>query len=139
MAMRYAQIRDEFAQRIATGDLKPGDRVPPETEVSGHYSTSRATAARALRELDAKGLLKRRRGAGTFVSEAPKLEKPVTRLAMFTPWAVQGQGIGHFQTHVHTALSSLCAERGAELTLQGLPAGGSSYRNKLIQAADQLI
>src|SRR5687768_17352570 len=110
MKLRYAQIRNEFEKRIAVGDLKPGDRLPPEVELSGRYSTSRATVARALRELEAKGLLNRRRGAGTFVTIPRAKPKAAARLAMFTPWAVQGHAIGHFQSHVHAGLSSLCAE-----------------------------
>lgn len=137
--MRYVRIRDEFAERIATGELKPGDRLPPEIELSGKYATSRATVARALRELEAKGLLKRRRGAGTFVNAPQPRAAAATRLAMFTPWAIQGQSIGHFQTHIHAALSSLCAEQGAELALQGLPPGGKEYRERLFHAADQII
>src|SRR5688572_23583787 len=102
MALRYAQIRNEFEQRITIGDLKPGDRLPAEVELSTRFDTSRATVARALRELEAKGLLNRRRGAGTFVS-LPRVEmaKATHRLAMFTPWAIQGTSIGHFQSHVH--------------------------------------
>lgn len=138
MSTRYVQIRDEFADRIASGDLKPGDRLPSEIELSRHYETSRATVARALRELETKGLLRRRRRAGTFVNP-PQQRPAAARFAMFTPWAVQGHAIGHFQTHVHASLSSYCAEHGSELTLQGLSAAGKDYRSKLLQAADQII
>lgn len=138
MELRYAQIRNEFEKRISIGDLKPGDRLPPEIELSTRFETSRATVARALRELEAKGLLNRRRGAGTFVS-VPRLKTTAHRLAMFTPWAMQGESIGDFQSHIHAGLSSLCAQHNAELTLQGLSALGRDFRSRLLNAADQLL
>jgi DNA-binding LacI/PurR family transcriptional regulator len=139
MELRYAQIRNEFEQRIMVGDLKPGDRLPAEVELSTRFDTSRATVARALRELEAKGLLSRRRGAGTFVS-APRIPaRAAHRLAMFTPWVVQGESIGHFQSHVHAGLSSLCAQHDAELSLQGLSAVGRDFRTRLLDAADQIV
>lgn len=136
--MRYVKIRDEFEQRIKSGVLKAGDRLPPEIELSGRYATSRGTIARALRELEAKGLVNRRRGAGTFVSEPKPSPRSIARLAMFTPWVVQGEFIGAVQTRIHAGLSSLCAEHGAELTLQGLTADGRDYRARLFHAADQI-
>lgn len=140
MELRYVQIRDEFEKRITIGDLKPGDRLPPEVELSNRFETSRATVARALRELEAKGLLSRRRGAGTFVN-VPRLKPARTthRLAMFTPWVVHGEAIGHFQSHVHAGLSSLCAQHNAELILQGLSSLGRDFRSRLLNAADQLL
>jgi LacI family transcriptional regulator len=137
--VRYAQIRDELHQSIASGQLKPGDRLPPEIELSQRYQTSRATVAKALGELERAGLLSRRRGAGTFVKQPQQAAAPALRIAMFTGWAIQGQPIGYFQTHVHAALSALCAEHGAEIGLQGLSAAGRDYRSQLFHAADQII
>lgn len=137
--MRYAEIRDELHQSIARGELKPGDRLPPEIELSHRYQTSRATVAKALGELERAGLLSRRRGAGTFVKQPQQKAPPALRIAMFTGWAMQGQPIGYFQTHVHAALSALCAEHGAELALQGLSSAGRDYRSQLFHAADQII
>lgn len=137
--MRYAQIRDELHESITKGELKPGDRLPPEIELSQRYQTSRATVAKALGELERAGLLSRRRGAGTFIKQPQVQAAPTLRIAMFTGWAMQGQEIGYFQTHIHAALSALCAERGAELSLQGLSAAGKDYRSQLFHAADQII
>lgn len=139
MTMQYAKIRDELEQQIISGRFKPGDKLPTEIELSKKYKTARGTVARALGELENRGLLNRRRGAGTFIRKTEKKNDKAVRLAMFTPWATQGQSIGYFQSNLYVALSSICAENGAELILQGLATAGNDYRARLFNAADQLI
>ena len=137
--MRYVRIRDELEQQIVSGTLRPGDKLPTEVELSKKYKTARGTVAKALGELENRGLLSRRRGAGTFIKAPGPKSNFATRLAMFTPWAIRGESIGYFQSRLYGALSSICAEHGAELILQGLATTGNDYRSMLFNAADQLI
>jgi GntR family transcriptional regulator len=65
----YVQIQDSLYQRIRSGELGPGDRVPSELELVAIYNVSRMTARKALDELVQRGLLFRQRGKGTFVAE----------------------------------------------------------------------
>lgn len=66
-------IRDELAQRIASGRLAPGDRLPPEPELATELGVSRPTLREALRSLEEDGFVTRRRGAGTYVTHRPRL------------------------------------------------------------------
>lgn len=54
---------------IRNGQLKPGDRLPPERELASRFGVSRASVREAMRLLDQKGLVVIRPGAGTFVTE----------------------------------------------------------------------
>jgi GntR family transcriptional regulator len=45
-----------------------GSRLPPERELAEHLGVARETLRRALDELQSRGLLERRQGAGTFVT-----------------------------------------------------------------------
>lgn len=137
--MRYVRIRDELERQIVSGTLKPGDKLPTEVELSKKYKTARGTVAKALGELETRGFLNRRRGAGTFINALKPKPDLAMRLAMFTPWAIRGESIGYFQSRLYGALSSICAEHGGELILQGLASVGNDYRSKLFNAADQLI
>jgi GntR family histidine utilization transcriptional repressor len=67
----YLAIKTDIASAIASGRLKPGDRVASEHELVRRYAVSRMTANRALRELAQEGLVIRLRGVGSFVAEAP--------------------------------------------------------------------
>ena len=69
------QIEAALERAIASGELEPGDRLPPERELARRLRVSRMTLRQALRALEGRGLVSRRvgRDGGTFVEE-PKLE-----------------------------------------------------------------
>jgi GntR family transcriptional regulator len=79
----YYQIMSRLLEMIDTGQLKAGDRVPSERELTEQYGVSRMTVRQALRELEAQGYLERVQGKGTFVS-IPKVEQPLLSLTSFT-------------------------------------------------------
>lgn len=80
---RYLQIANSLLGQIASGDLKPGDRLPPERALSVALGVTRMTLRQALGRLEAEGYLDRRQGAGTFV-ERPKIERQAGRLVPFS-------------------------------------------------------
>lgn len=87
----YALIKQRIADAIKDGSLKPGDRVPSESELVQQFDVSRMTANRALRELQAAGVLVRRAGLGTFVAEP----KPIGQLIEIRNIAEEVRARGH--------------------------------------------
>jgi GntR family transcriptional regulator len=59
----YLLLRD----RIVSGDLKPGERLPGEPQLAVEHNVSRVTVRRALDSLAQESLVLRRPGAGTYV------------------------------------------------------------------------
>lgn len=70
------QIADQLRAAIADGELRPGDRLPPETQLAQEFGVSRGTVREAMRLLAAGNLITSTRGAmgGTFVA-LPVAEK----------------------------------------------------------------
>ena len=68
---RYQLIADTLRNRIVTGELGPGERLPAEPELMGEYGVSRSTWREAMRTLAAENLVVATRGVtgGTFVIE----------------------------------------------------------------------
>lgn len=64
----YVRIQDHIRESIAAGQFGPGDRLPSEAELSARFRTTRATVARALRELAFARVITREIGRGTFVA-----------------------------------------------------------------------
>jgi len=79
----YVQIAESLLQRIESGELAPGDRLPPERVLSQMLGVNRMTLRQALRVLELQGLLERRQGRGTTVA-LPKFERNAGRLFSFT-------------------------------------------------------
>jgi GntR family transcriptional regulator len=65
----YQQIREMLVQDINSGNLRPHTKVPSEYELSRLYEVSRMTINKVMSELTREGLLYRRQGKGTFVSQ----------------------------------------------------------------------
>ena len=61
----HERIRKGIESRILSGELKPGDRIPFEHELMEQYSCSRMTVNKAVIELVNRGLIVRRRRAGS--------------------------------------------------------------------------
>jgi len=63
------EIASQVRDMIATGKLKPGDRLPPERDLSARLHVSRNTLREALRALEHAGIIEMRKGAtgGAFV------------------------------------------------------------------------
>ena len=54
---------------IHSGELSPGDRLPPERDLAKLLGVSRPTLRAGIRSLATVGILQSRQGAGTFVAE----------------------------------------------------------------------
>lgn len=67
------RVVEGVAERIASGALKPGDRVPTEPVLMQEFGVSRSVVREALSRLQANGLLRTQQGIGSFVL-APKVE-----------------------------------------------------------------
>jgi GntR family transcriptional regulator / MocR family aminotransferase len=63
------EIYRQMRTAIATGQLGPGDVLPPSRELARRLSVSRGTVAVAYDRLSGEGYLTTRVGAGTFVSD----------------------------------------------------------------------
>ena len=73
MSTLYSQVCENILDQIQTGALKVGDRLPPEAEYAAELGISRSTLRLAFSELEASGVLKRKKRAGTeIISDTPK-------------------------------------------------------------------
>lgn len=64
----YQQIITLIENALERGQLAPGDRLPAERQLSQLLGVNRSTVIHALDQLSDRGLLLRRRGAGTYIN-----------------------------------------------------------------------
>ena len=65
------RVAEHVRRLIETGELHPGDRLPPERELARTLGVSRPTVRSGLKALGAMGVVHSRRGAGTFIADGP--------------------------------------------------------------------
>src|SRR6266446_1975181 len=65
---KYLEVYTALSRDLQSGRWKHGDRMPTEAELVVTFGVSRITVARAMRDLQSAGLVKRRAGSGTFAT-----------------------------------------------------------------------
>lgn len=85
----YQRIVADVRADVASGRLRPGDRLPSLAELSAEYGVSQPTASKAIRAIVAEGLAEGRPGVGVFV----RAWRPIRRVTP-TRLARAGWGAG---------------------------------------------
>ena len=63
----YVQLVNILRSQIASGQFRPGERLPPESQLCRRYQVSPMTVRRAINILLQQGLVSTTQGRGTFV------------------------------------------------------------------------
>lgn len=94
----YRQLVDGVSDLIRGGQLAPGARLPSVRELATQLEVSLITIRRAYADLESAGLIVRRQGQGTFVSEdvgeAARLRAHTDATEGLTEAVVRAQALG---------------------------------------------
>jgi len=121
----YLQIAESLRRRIASGDLQPGDKLPPVREMAQRWNCTPGTVSRAYVQLATEGLVGGHRGGGTRVQPgALQPEQPTWQWARLVNRAEQflleAISSGHAPAQAESALS-VAISRWQELQRKGVP------------------
>ncbi len=116
----YEKIVEQIGALIETGELKSGERLPPERKLAETFQVSRNTIREAIRILVEKGAVVSRTGAGNFVAESAS---QVMASAMEDAVGKQRhrlKEVFEFRKMIEPQIASLAAERISDETLTTL-------------------
>jgi GntR family transcriptional regulator len=68
----YKQVTDQIKDAIASGELKPNERLPSVRELSEALHVSAITIKRAYQDLETDGYILTRAGLGSFVASVER-------------------------------------------------------------------
>jgi GntR family histidine utilization transcriptional repressor len=74
----YLRVKQYLKAQLAQGRWPPGALMPSEAELVAQFGVSRMTVNRALRELQAEGLVERVQGVGTFAAQLARVSSTLT-------------------------------------------------------------
>jgi len=104
----YIQIVNQVKQLVTSGRLSPGDEVPPIRVLAEQLVVNPNTVARAYLELERAGVVTKRHGSGTYVSEAPS---PLSRREKFKVLAQRADALlveaGHLDIELDEVMALL--------------------------------
>ena len=85
----YVRVARRIAELIASGEVKPGEKLPSERDLAEMLKVSRPSVREAMIALEVSGLIEVRTGSGIYVAEAS--------LTQNQPAMVADDGIGPFE------------------------------------------
>lgn len=99
--------------RIERGELRPGDRLPPERDLAIQIGVSRPTVRTALRSLATMGVVRSKQGAGTFITDGPPAlaSEPLGLLAALH--GLSRDGLFEARLVLEVGSSALAADRAS--------------------------
>jgi DNA-binding transcriptional regulator YhcF (GntR family) len=105
----YEQIIAQVQEAVATGELRPGDRLPTVRRLADELDIAPGTVARAYNELERLGILVTEGARGTRVAEqkkplVPEAERPDTLVGLLRPVAVAAFHLGASAGELRAAL-----------------------------------
>lgn len=87
---RYLIIIDKIKEEIENGNLKPGEKLPSETELAKKFKVSRSTLREALRSLEQENIITKKHGIGTFINQKPLYSNGIEELFSVTDLIQRG-------------------------------------------------
>jgi GntR family histidine utilization transcriptional repressor len=129
----YARVKAWLKDGLARGRWPAGTLMPSEAELVQRFGVSRMTVGRALRELQAEGLVRRSQGLGTFAAPLHRVASTLTIRDLHDEIEAGG--------HVHSAAVHLAREEPAPLPVAerlGLGAGEPAFHTLIVHRRDGL-
>lgn len=111
---RTMQVVNHVRSLIESGNLQPGDKIPPERELARSLKMSRASLRAGIGYLAAMGVMKIRHGVGTFVADGPPDFGKASLSLMGALHGFQTWQMFEARIILESSLAALAAERGKE-------------------------
>ncbi len=111
-------VLEEFRRLIADGQLRPGDRLPTETELAERFGVGRSSIREAMRVLQLLGVIEVIQGKGTFVREPGMLPLMIdwTRISQI---GIISE-VMEARQFIEVVLAQLAAERATDEDIEAL-------------------
>lgn len=123
----YAQVKEFLKQGLSAGQWAEGVLMPSDAALCAQFKVSRMTVMRALRELQAEGLVTRVVGLGTYAAQLAKVSSTLQITDIHEE--IQARGSAH-QAVVHLCVQeSLPANAALKF---GLPAGTPVFHTQIV-------
>jgi DNA-binding FadR family transcriptional regulator len=115
-------IVDQIRSLMRQGQLKPGDRLPPERDLCERFGVSRVTVREALRMLESSGLVQIRVGArgGAFVTAPSSARVGEGLTDMLTLSAISAADVTEVRMVLEIGIMPIVCERATDEDLADL-------------------
>ena len=108
---RTRQVVNHIRELLERGELRPGDKIPPERDLAKALKISRASLLTGIGYLAAMGVLNVRHGVGTFIHDGPAEFSKASLGFMSTLHGFQSWQMFEARRIIESSLAAMAAER----------------------------
>ena len=110
----YARVIEKVKKMILSGELKPGEKLPPEREFAEELEVSRNSVREAIRIMDMMGIVSSQQGSGNYVTCEFQKSIPETMAMMFAMDQVNDKQISQVRYSLEVLAFTLALDRVRE-------------------------
>lgn len=120
----FEEICDRIRERIAAGELKPGDKLPAERDLAQQLGVGRNALREALRSLEIAGVVKLKKGAkgGAFIHEGDTGPMEQVVGDMLKLGSISLDELTEARLHIQDLVVRLACERASRADFDALAA-----------------
>ena len=112
----YKGVIEYFKNRIMAGELRPGEKLPPEREIAQMLEVSRNSVREALRIMDMTGVISSQQGSGNYITCEFQKSIAETMGMMFAMSQINYQQISQIRYALEQQ-ARICLEDGRKLRI----------------------
>jgi GntR family transcriptional repressor for pyruvate dehydrogenase complex len=125
----YEEITLRLQAMVQSGNLKSGDRLPPERQLAQLFGVSRNSVREAIKRLEQSGTLICRPGAGTYLADNREMDFAVAFGEIFTVERHKMADIFELRLLLEPQIAHLAAQRISDAELEHLQELMNSHEN----------
>lgn len=129
-----AAVAEALEREILAGCIKPGEQLPTEAALGARFKTSRTVIREAVKRLNANGLVRTRRGSGSYVAEldAGQAGESLRRFALLAHDIGAYEKLMEARLCIETFCARHLAERGTSQQLASVKAAVDGMRASVL-------
>lgn len=110
----YKGVIDYFKKKIMDGELRPGEKLPPERDIAEQLNVSRNSVREAIRIMDMTGVISSQQGSGNYITCEFQKSLAETMTMMFAMDQINYKQISQIRQALERLAFSLAIEHASE-------------------------
>lgn len=131
----YAGVVEYFRKKIMTGELRQGEKLPPEREIADTLGVSRHSVREAIRIMDMTGVISSKQGSGNYITGDFQKSITETMAMMLAMDQIDYRQISQVRYSLEMLAFSLALGKADETKIRRM----EEYVNKLDKSADDKV
>ncbi|MCF8361690.1 MAG: FadR family transcriptional regulator [Prolixibacteraceae bacterium] len=132
------QVIGQIQELIRSGDLRPGDKLPPERVLAESFGIGRGYIRRALQKLDFYGVIKTQSQSGSYVSNIGVTIIDGLLSNILTLEDADMDSLLDARLQIEPEIAGLAAERAGEEGIDRLKVAFDKYARKINEGGDAM-